>query len=66
MKATRCRSCGQPIVWMLTAAGKAMPVNYTHEAEQDAREQKVYDRARHVTHYGTCPQAKQWSRRSQR
>ena len=24
-KATRCRSCGAPIVWILTRAGKSMP-----------------------------------------
>lgn len=49
-----CRSCGAPIWWGKTAAGKRNPfdVHFTASVERTA-----------VTHFSTCPQAKSWSKR---
>lgn len=44
----RCQSCGDPIIWTLTETGAKMPINP----------------ADGVSHYATCPQAKQWSGKS--
>lgn len=47
----RCRSCGAPVWWGKTAAGKWNPFD-------------VVDGERtRVTHFSTCPQASQWSKR---
>lgn len=46
----RCRSCGAAIVWGKTAKGKPCPF--------DVVGMRVTD----VSHFTTCPQAKQWSR----
>jgi hypothetical protein len=46
-----CRSCGALVWWGKTAAGKPCPFD-------------VVDGARTaVTHFSTCPQAKDWSKR---
>jgi hypothetical protein len=46
-----CRSCGALIWWGKTAAGKSNPFD-------------VVDGARTaVTHFSTCPQAREWSKR---
>lgn len=42
-----CRSCHADIYWIVTEAGKKMPVN------PDG-----------TTHFGNCPQSKQWSGKS--
>ncbi len=39
-----CRSCGEPIAWVITDAGKRMPV------ELSSRE----------SHFARCPQATKW------
>jgi hypothetical protein len=47
----RCRSCGALVWWGTTKAGKSNPFD-------------VVDGARTaVTHFSTCPQARQWSKR---
>jgi hypothetical protein len=38
-----CRSCGAAVVWIVTPAGKRMPV----------------DVSTHVSHFATCPNAAQ-------
>jgi hypothetical protein len=48
---TFCRSCGAIVWWGRTAAGKRCPFD-------------VVDGARTaITHFSTCPEAKQWTRR---
>lgn len=42
--ATACRSCGAAIVWILTKAGKKMPVEI----------------ATRESHFARCPAAKEW------
>jgi hypothetical protein len=46
--AQRCRSCGAPVEWRRTAAGKWCP----------------YDAGTATSHFTTCPDAKDWSRRT--
>lgn len=43
----KCRSCGSPVVWIMTATGRRMPVN------PDTRE----------SHFATCPQSAEWRRK---
>jgi hypothetical protein len=68
IKISRCRSCDESIVWMRTDAGKNVPVNAdsVDEADLDFNEvrQPMFDETKdHVSHFKTCPHAKQWSRR---
>lgn len=59
-KDTECRSCGKPIIWLLTAKGKWMPV----DAETVEGEQDLYNADKgHMTHFATCPQSKRWSQK---
>jgi hypothetical protein len=50
----RCRSCHRPIWWGQTAAGKRCPFNYD----------LVTATATNESHFRTCPQAAQHSRRT--
>lgn len=63
MNQSYCRSCKQPIFWLLaynrkTGAQSWMPVN-----PQEALDEEVFDVAKHVSHYATCPDAKKWRTR---
>jgi hypothetical protein len=54
----RCRSCGQSIFWVATAAGRPLPFNEVPDVlrlEGDIEQVS----AEHV-HFGNCPQAGQW------
>lgn len=42
-----CRSCGAAIEWRLTPAGKRCP----------------YDAGTETSHFGTCPDAKRWTKK---
>ena len=46
-----CRSCGAPVWWGRTAKGKACPLD-VQSGERTA-----------VSHFSTCPQAKDWTKR---
>ena len=48
---THCRTCSEPIVWLLTDKGRKMPVN----AETAHRNDTHYDSDRHRSHFATCP-----------
>lgn len=50
-KVQHCRSCGKPVWWGRTAAGKANPFDV------------IDGRRTPVTHFSTCPQAGSWSKR---
>jgi hypothetical protein len=54
-KVSKCRSCQAPIVWMQTRSGKKMPVDA--EGLTDADE--VFSKAKHSSHWDTCPNAEQ-------
>lgn len=48
-----CRSCGAPLIWGLTAAGKRMPVDATDPLLAPIA--RVVDT--YVSHFATCPKA---------
>jgi hypothetical protein len=48
-----CRSCKAPIVWIRTALGKRMPVNYE-------RVNGCCPPASGTSHFATCPNASDW------
>lgn len=52
---TRCKSCRAMIVWLKTSTGANMPV----DADSVAPEDVEYEHGRHVSHFGTCPNAGQ-------
>jgi hypothetical protein len=58
MNTQKCSTCGQAIVWLLTSAGKRMPVDAATVQDGD----KEFDRERHTSHFATCPQAQQHRR----
>jgi hypothetical protein len=48
-----CASCGAPITWVETAAGKAIPLTVASI--------RTIDGARYgMTHFTTCPHAREW------
>jgi len=58
MKVEHCRSCNAEMVWLKTKKGKTIPVN--RETVQEGDEE--FEHSRHVSHFATCPDAKQWRR----
>jgi len=76
MTVTNCRSCDDPIVWVVTENGKRMPVDAEPvrvragftldepigDAPPLARWKRSDDRAEqlYVSHFSTCPQAREW------
>lgn len=50
-----CRSCEAPIVWLKTATGKAMPVDASSVQPGDT----LFVPGLHVSHFATCPDAKE-------
>lgn len=54
---TSCRSCGAPIVWLATAAGKRIPADAETVTAGDTQFEKA---AGHISHFATCPEAKTW------
>jgi len=52
-KMSTCR-CGQNMLWVKTATGKDMPVNYDPAIVGE----KVFDRTKMTSHFATCPFAK--------
>jgi len=66
----RCRSCGAPILWVVTvASGKRMPLdaepgpagNLVLLTGGRARAAEPDDRPPlHTSHFATCPQAAEW------
>ena len=65
-----CRSCGAPIDWAVTAAGKRMPLdverrddgNVTFDPDGTARVVPVGKGSR-VSHFATCPNAQSHRRK---
>lgn len=66
---TRCKSCGTELIWVLTSAGKATPVDAkpTRVAllkRLDDGQLKIEDAIEgHVSHWATCPHADKHRRR---
>ena len=51
-----CRSCGDPIRFLLTPRGRLMPTN----AEGVDFEATHFDHHKHTPHFATCRQADMW------
>ena len=62
MEVKHCRSCHTEIVWLRTSTGNLVPVNADTATEDDS----LFDKTRHVAHFSTCPQSKQWSRKAKK
>lgn len=59
----RCRSCGTPLKWIKTPAGKNMPVNITSREERIAMVGGVgVVSTTYVCHFVTCPDAGKFRR----
>lgn len=56
-----CRSCGAPIRWATTVAGKAMPLNADFRLQHEGRRMWVEAKD---THWGSCPNANEHRRRT--
>ena len=64
MKIEHCRSCNAEIIWMKTSKGKTAPVNADSVDEEDRRDPNtIFDPKKHMNHFATCPQSKQWRKR---
>ena len=50
-----CRSCKAPIVWLKTSRGKNMPADASSVGVDDV----LFDPAKHISHFATCPNANQ-------
>lgn len=59
----RCKSCRAPIVWMQTAAGAVIPVDWSEHAPGPPAQ---FDPKVHTSHFATCPQAEQHRREMDR
>jgi hypothetical protein len=67
-----CRSCGAPIEWAETVAGKKMPFDWPimvlrHEGNPIKQGERVVEEVNtdiSASHFATCPDAKTWSRRA--
>ncbi len=63
MSAKQCKSCGKPILWATTPAGKAMPLDaesetwWLLEGGVAIGESRCRGVVVHRSHFATCPQA---------
>lgn len=77
MTASTCRSCGAPVVWVRTEAGRPMPLDpeptptgnviYTDEADRRVKvvgtADDLFATDRYVSHFATCPHAEEHRQR---
>lgn len=54
---SNCRSCDAKIVWLKTARGRSMPVDWDEDAQSDAEAGRAFDSKEHTSHFETCPDA---------
>jgi hypothetical protein len=59
-QASQCRGCGKYIYWVITDAGKRMPVDTA--SEHGGADPDGYDKGKGVSHFATCPAASQFRR----
>ena len=67
---SRCRSCGEEIVWTRTTAGKTAPMQRADDGtwviEDGVSRLATPDDEgmhRYKSHFATCPQASSWRRK---
>lgn len=70
-----CSSCGAPIIWLRTFAGKSIPVDEVPVPDgnivvlgdsdtcQTLKKGEETEKPRYVSHFATCPQAKDWRKK---
>lgn len=52
---SKCRGCGKEIIFIPTRGGKMMPIDIeTHDGGT------LFDPKKHVSHFATCPMAKEF------
>ncbi len=66
-RVSRCRSCDESIVWMVTANGRKIPVDADSVDESELewaisdrrnnRHMPLFDPQEHTSHFATCPAA---------
>jgi len=60
---SKCRSCGESIMWVKTLAGRNMPINYDEDLEHEfvgrGKKTPQWDSERMASHFETCPFAKE-------
>lgn len=60
-KPSTCRSCGSRVMWVKTAKGGNMPINYDEALEHEFVGTKGqvpdFDATRMESHFATCPHA---------
>jgi len=57
----QCKACNTPIIWIKTVAGKNMPIDAIPvKAYQGNRITGYINVDVHITHWATCPKAKQF------
>lgn len=64
---SECKSCGAPIVWALTEAGKKVPLDVKSEKRfilKDKVSVEVILRNTYVSHFATCPNADKHRKKS--
>ena len=54
---SKCRSCGEEIVWLDTDSGKKIPVDADTVFDKEAT---VFDPEQMISHFATCPDADKW------
>lgn len=71
----RCRSCGAPVRWVPTEAGRSMPLDAEPSDRGnvelragvavvvDPDQPTLTGEPRYVAHFSTCPDADRWRRR---
>lgn len=59
MNQVKCKKCPQMIVWLPTKSGKQMPVDAQTVRENDT----MYDAKVHVSHFATCPAARDFRKK---
>lgn len=66
---SRCRSCGSPVIWITTPAGKMTPLDVVESyrgkgwlatAEGWRLVDGTPENPVHAAHFATCPQGQQW------
>ena len=58
---SRCRTCGEEIVWMDTRNNKKIPVN-AHTIGED-KDVEFFNPTYMISHFATCKDAKTWRKK---
>lgn len=56
---SQCRSCGQPVAWVLTNSGAPMPLDLATVEQRDGVTMAL-------NHFATCPHGQAWSQQHRR